>query len=74
MIRIIYSFSSSFIKIFVFCLTLFIGYKVNQVGADAIPFWQRVPFICLAIYGTKEFVEFFDGWIRKAIGFDVDVK
>ena len=71
MIRIAYSFSSSFIKIFVFFLVLFIGYEVNQTGTGVIPVWQRVPFICLAIYGAKEFVELCDSWVRNRIGFDM---
>lgn len=74
MIRIAYSFSSSFIKIFIFLLTLFVGYKVNQIGAGVIPVWQRLPFICLAIYGAKEFVELFDGWVRNRMGLDLQDK
>ena len=72
MVRIIYSILSSFFKIFFFILALLVGYEFNEIGTGVIEVWQRVPFICLAIFGTKEFIEFSDSFIRKKIGFSQD--
>ena len=72
MTRMIYSFVSSFAKIFVFLYVVYLAYIFNDRLAVDVSVWQRVPFICLAIYGSKEAAEFLDKKIREKMDFQVE--
>lgn len=72
MTRIIYSSLSSFMKIFIFIYVLYLSYSFNNYLSDEYAIWQRVPFVCFAIFGSKEVVELLDKKVRNLIGFSVE--
>ena len=69
--RLIYSVSSGFLKVFVFFLTVFTAYRVNVLAEPTLGAWITVPFVCLAIIGAKYAVEAADAFFRRKLGYAV---
>lgn len=69
MTRILYSLVSNFLKIFVFFLTVFTAYRINELAEPSLSAWVSLPFVCFAILGAKYAVETADAFLRRKLGY-----
>ena len=69
MARVTYSLGSSFLKVFIFSLTVFFAYRVNEVAQPVLSQWITVPFACFAVLGAKCAVEAADAFFRRKLGY-----
>ena len=74
MARLVYSFVSSFFKVFVFLATVVVAYRTTAVASPTLGAWLTVPFACLAIVGAKTFVEAADHFLRCRFGWQVTLE
>lgn len=71
MLRVFYSFVSAALKVVIFLLTVITAYRVHDSAEPVLGAWVTIPFVCLAILGSKYFVESADEFLRRKLGFTV---